>query len=155
MVEHWFYHLEQSSLEQILPELLEKTYANKWRALVKIGPLLGEAPLELKRLDDYLWAYKKDGFLPHGRDDEPLADAQPILLSVDKQSLSGEDVILLIGGAEMGDVSSAKRCITILNGADDEDKTIARTRWKQAKDDGLVTAYWRQNDFGKWEQPFK
>ena len=147
--------MEQSSLEQILPELLEKTYANKWRALVKIGPLLGEAAAELKRLDDYLWTYKKDGFLPHGRDDEPLSDAQPVLLTHSSQTLSGEDVVFLLGGAEMDDVNSAKRCITILNGADDEDKSIARRRWKQAKDDGLVTAYWRQNDFAKWEQPFK
>lgn len=155
MVEHWFYHLEQSSLEQILPEILEKTYTKKRRALVKIGPLLGEGTAEIKRLDEYLWKYKKDGFLPHGRDDEPMADAQPILLSMDAASAEGADVILLIGGAEMTDFDKAQRCITILDGNDETDKTTARTRWKQAKKDGLTTAYWRQDDRGKWEQPFK
>ena len=26
MTEHWFYHLQQSSIEQVLPDILEKTY---------------------------------------------------------------------------------------------------------------------------------
>ncbi len=155
MVEHWFYHLEQSSLEQILPEILEKTYAKKWRAIVKIGPLLGEGMAEIKRLDSYLWLYKKDSFLPHARDDEPLSDVQPILLTTESMNAGGSDVIILIGGAEMVDMTGVTRCITILNGSDEKDKSIARMRWKQAKSDGLTTAYWRQNDHGKWEQPFK
>lgn len=155
MVEHWFYHLEQSALEQVLPDILEKTYAKKWRALIKVGPLLGEAQSELKRLDDFLWSYKKDSFLPHGRGDEPMADKQPILLSPDAQNPDGADVVILIGGAEMQDVTSATRCITILNGHDDQDKAVARTRWKQAKDEGLTVAYWKQDDYGKWGQPFK
>ena len=31
----WFYHLERSSLDEVLPELLEKTLARGWRALVR------------------------------------------------------------------------------------------------------------------------
>ncbi len=155
MIEHWFYHLEQSSLEQILPEILEKTYAKKWRALVKIGPLLGEGAAEIKRLDEYLWKYKKDSFLPHGRDDEPMADAHPIVLSTNAVHADGADVVLLIGGAEMTEFGVAQRCITILNGHDETDKATARTRWKQAKSANQITAYWRQDDRGKWEQPFK
>lgn len=155
MVEHWFYHLEQSPLEQVLPDILEKTYAKKWRALVKVGHLLGEPKAELRRLDEFLWSYKKDSFLPHGRDDEPMADKQPVLFSIDAQSPDGADVVILIGGAEMPDVSTATRCITILNGNDDQDKAVARARWKQAKDAGLSVAYWKQDDYGKWGQPFK
>ena len=33
--EVWFYHLERTSLDQALPELLEKTLARGWRALVR------------------------------------------------------------------------------------------------------------------------
>lgn len=155
VIEHWFYHLEQSSLEQILSEILEKTTVKNWRALVKIGPLLGESKVEIKRLDEYLWKYKKDSFLPHGRDDEPMADVQPILLTTDAESAENADVIFLIGGAEMTEFGTAKRCITILNGSDETDKATARTRWKQAKAASQTTAYWRQDERGKWEQPFK
>ena len=33
--EVWFYHLERTSLDQALPELLEKTLARGWKALVR------------------------------------------------------------------------------------------------------------------------
>jgi len=36
MPEYWFYHLEASTLEGVLPGLLEKTLAKGWRALVKL-----------------------------------------------------------------------------------------------------------------------
>ena len=33
--EVWFYHLERTALDQALPELLEKTLAKGWKALVR------------------------------------------------------------------------------------------------------------------------
>ncbi|WP_395651934.1 DNA polymerase III subunit chi, partial [Brevundimonas sp.] len=35
--EFWFYHLERSSLDQVLPELLDRTLKRGWRALVKVA----------------------------------------------------------------------------------------------------------------------
>lgn len=153
MTEHWFYHLQQSPLEQVLPDILEKTYAKGWKTLVKIGPLRGDATAELQRLDEYLWTYRQDMFLPHGRDDEPLADQQPICLSTDRLSPEDAQVVILVAGAEMDGLDSTIRCITMLDGASEEDRAIARGRWKKAKADGLKTAYWQQNDHGKWVQP--
>jgi len=152
-VEHWFYHLQQSSLEAVLPDILEKTRAKNWRALLKVGPGAGPAQAEMARLDKFLWTYKQDAFLPHGRDDEPLADKQPILLSVTCEKAQDVDAVILVGGAQMQDISGAKRCITILDGRNEQDKAIARKRWKQAKDAGLATAYWQQDDHGRWVKP--
>ena len=37
--EVWFYHLERTGLDQALPELLEKTLARGWKAIVRAtGP---------------------------------------------------------------------------------------------------------------------
>ncbi|MCF6220685.1 MAG: DNA polymerase III subunit chi [Robiginitomaculum sp.] len=152
-VEHWFYHLQQSSLEAVLPDILEKTLAKGWRALVKIGSANGAADGEMARLDKFLWTYKQDAFLPHGRDDEPIADAHPILLSCTCENVETADAVILVAGAEMQDVSGATRCITILDGRNEEDKIVARKRWKQAQDAGNPTAYWQQNDHGRWVQP--
>lgn len=152
-IEHWFYHLQQSSLEAVLPDILEKTRANGWRALVKVGSCNGVAEAEMQRLDKFLWSYKQDGFLPHGRDDEPLADAQPILLSCSSEKAENVEVVILVAGAEMRDVGNAKRCITIVDGRNAEDKAVARKRWKLVKDAGHKTAYWQQNDHGRWVQP--
>jgi len=152
-VEYWFYHLQQSALEAVLPDILEKTLAKGWRALIKIGPLNGGAETEMLRLDKFLWAYKQDAFLPHGRDDEPMADAHPILLSCICEKCENVDVVILVGGAEMQDVTAAKRCITILDGRNGEDKAVARKRWKLTKAAGHEAAYWQQNDHGRWVQP--
>jgi len=35
-LEYWFYHLEASTIEGVLPGLLEKTRQKGWRALVKL-----------------------------------------------------------------------------------------------------------------------
>jgi len=152
-VEHWFYHLQQSTLEAVLPDILEKTRAKGWRALLKVGSCVGTPIAEMARLDKFLWTYKQDAFLPHGRDDEPLAEHQPILLTHTCEKAQGVDAVILVGGAEMADVSGATRCITILDGRNEQDKAVARERWKRAKDAGLSTAYWQQDDHGRWVKP--
>ncbi len=152
-VEHWFYHLQYGTLEAVLPDILEKTRAKGWRALVKVGPCHGEPFAEMARLDTFLWTYRQDAFLPHGRDDEPLAEHQPVLLTTACETAQGVEVVVLVGGAEMQDVSAAQRCITILDGRNEQDRAVARKRWKQVKDKGLLGVYWQQDDHGRWVKP--
>ena len=152
-VEHWFYHLQQTSLEAVLPDILEKTLAKGWRTLVKIGSTNGTARDEMVRLDKFLWTYKQDSFLPHGRDDEPMAEGHPIVLSCTSEKAKTVDAVILVAGGDIKDVASAKRCITILDGRNEADKAAARMRWKQVKHAGNPTAYWQQNDHGRWVQP--
>ena len=92
--DYWFYHLEASTLEGVLPGLLEKTLAKGWRALVK----LPEAKLE--QLDNFLWTFREDAFLPHGREDEPQAELQPILLSATTESAKGFDAVFFLDGSD-------------------------------------------------------
>ena len=63
--EYWFYHLEASTLEGVLPNLLEKTRDRGWRSLVVLDAA------RVGDIDDHLWTYRDESFLPHGRDDEP------------------------------------------------------------------------------------
>ncbi len=152
-MEYWFYHLQQSTLEAVLPDILEKTLAKNWRTLVKIGPSNGAAEAELQRLDKFLWTYRQNAFLPHGRDNEPLAEAQPILLTCTSEKAENVDVVILLAGAEIKETSNVIRSITILDGRNEEDKSVARKRWKRVKDAGYDTAYWQQDDNGRWVQP--
>jgi hypothetical protein len=46
--EVWFYHLERTSLDQALPELLEKTLARETTALAELDAALGDAALYAK-----------------------------------------------------------------------------------------------------------
>jgi len=107
MTDYWFYHLEASPLKGVLPNLLEKTLQKDWRALVKLPQS------DLADMDDYLWSFQDDSFLPHGRDDEPQSDQQPILLSSQAQSAAGFDAVFLIGGAQLEDMALMAAIITM------------------------------------------
>ena len=145
-MEYWFYHLEASTIEGVLPGLLEKTRQKGWRALVK----LPEA--QLKEMDDYLWTYKDDSFLPHGRDDEPMADQQPITLSSNAATAAGHDAVFLLGGAEISDMTGVERAMVMINGRSQEDVQRERARWKALKNTGATLSYYQQNERGGWKK---
>ena len=144
--EVWFYHLERSSLDQVLPELLEKTLGRGWKALVRTC----EAE-RVEHLDGWLWSYRDDSFLPHGTDQEPLADRQPVLLTTKQDNPNGAEALFLIDGAEPGDLSPHTRCIVLFDGRDEAALAGARARWKTFKGQGLPVSYWRQVERG-WEK---
>lgn len=145
-MEYWFYHLEASTVEGVLPGLLEKTRQKCWRALVKLPES------QLSEMDDYLWTYKDDSFLPHGRDDEPMADQQPITLSTASQSAAGHQAVFLLGGAEIENMRGVERCMVMINGRSEADVMRERARWKALKDKGASLSYYQQNDYGGWEK---
>lgn len=142
--DYWFYHLEASTLEGVLPGLLEKTLEKGWRALVKL-------PQEkLAEMDAFLWTFRDDAFLPHGRDDEPMETLQPILLSATKDSAEGFDAVFLIDGAELSDMAGVSRAMVMINGRSQEDITRERGRWKALKDAGESLSYYQQDERGRW-----
>ena len=138
MAEYWFYHLEASPVEAVLPNLLEKTLQRGWRALVKLPK---EAVAEM---DDHLWTYKDQSFLPHGRDDEPMTAYQPVVLSSEAKSADGFQAVFLLEGEEVADMSAAERCLVMINGRSDDAVARARTQWKLLKDAGENISYWQQ-----------
>lgn len=153
--DYWFYHLEASTLEDVLPGLLEKVRERGWTALVKLGGATEEGLSErnserMAELDQYLWTFKDASFLPHGRDDEPLADAQPILLSATANSAGGKDCVLLIDGAELADMTGVTRAIVMINGRNSDDVTRERARWKKLSSTGASLAYFQQDERGSW-----
>lgn len=145
--EVWFYHLERSSLEQALPELLEKTLARGWRALVRVRD-----SERLERLDDWLWSWRADSFLAHGRDGEPEAERQPILLTSELENRNAAQALFIVDGAELGPLDGYERCLVLFDGRDEAALAQARTRWKQVREMDVVAAYWRQNEGGRWEK---
>jgi DNA polymerase-3 subunit chi len=145
--EVWFYHLERSALEAILPELLERTLARGWRALVK-----GRTAEGLEQLDRWLWTYRDDSFLAHGLDGEPAAARQPVLLTLRDENANGAQALFLVEGAPAPDPSPFSRCVVIFDGRDEEALADARRTWSRFKDMGFVVAYWRQKEGRGWEK---
>jgi DNA polymerase-3 subunit chi len=147
VTEVWFYHLEQTALDQALPELLEKTLARGWRALVR-SPVSGR----LQHLDDWLWRYRDDSFLAHGLADGTDPARQPVLLSPTPDNPNGAEALFLLDDAEPGDLSAYARCLILFEGRDEAAVAAARQRWREIKAAGHAASYWRQSEQGAWRK---
>lgn len=151
MTDVLFYHLERAALESVLPELLEKTLARGWRALVRVG-----APEKVATLDETLWTYRDESFLPHGAAGDGAA--QPIWLTTGEDALieapNDAHVLFLTAGADapIDKLSKFERCVMIFDGRDDEALNQARTFWKDVNGAGYKAAYWKQTAEGGWAQ---
>ena len=146
--EVWFYHLERSEADAVLPELLRRTLERGWRALVK-----SPDPARLAALDAALWTSgRPETVLPHGLATEPHADRQPILLSAQGENANGAQALFLLDGAEAGPLDGYVRCLDLFDGRDPQAVQAARGRWKTAKAAGASVSYWRQSEAGRWEK---
>jgi DNA polymerase-3 subunit chi len=136
-----FYHLTASPLERVLPSIAEKVVAGGERLLVVAGPGL------LAQLDEQLWSYSKDSFLPHGRD---RAESQPVLLAPEPLAANGATNIALADGIWRDEALGFARAFYFF---DNEGRDSAREAWRALKGKAEVEArYWKQDERGKWVQ---
>lgn len=147
MAEVLFYHLTESTLEKALPTLLEKSVGRGWRAVVQTGS-------EERRdaLDQHLWLYRDDSFLPHGADHEPYAAEQPIILTAGPVNPNGGQIRFLVDGASPPPLDGYERAVFLFDGNDEGQLEGARVHWKTLKGAGHDVTYWQQTPEGRWER---
>jgi len=68
----YFYHLTRRRLEDALPMLVERSLAQGWRVEVR-----GTHSDALAKLDDHLWTYSEESFVPHARAGQDGATTRP------------------------------------------------------------------------------
>lgn len=145
--ELWFYHLEHARVEQALPEMLQKLLARGGRALV-----VSTEDSRIAALDQHLWAFQDDSFLPHGRADALAAEAQPILLSLAPENLNGANMLFCLDGADPGPIEPWERVIVMFEASDEASLARARALWSVHKGNGTLVSYWKQTEQGRWEK---
>jgi DNA polymerase-3 subunit chi len=148
MTEVLFYHLERASLEGVLPGLLERTLERGWKAVVRCGSLETVA-----RLEEILWTYSDDSFLPHASGAERAA-MQPIWITADELIPNGADILFLVehASADASKINEFARCVTIFDGGDEKAVANARALWKDVKAAAHEATYWKQSLQGRWEK---
>ena len=142
-----FYHLQNTALEQALPPLLEKTLQRGWRAVVRVG-----SDERLKALDDHLWTFSDDGFLPHAVEGDANAAHQPILLARSDTRPNGAEVAFAVDGCGLPESEGWTRAVLMFDGRDPEAVERAREAWRAVKAAGREATYWRQDENGRWTQ---
>jgi len=142
-----FYHLEHFPLERVLPSLVEKTLERGWRAVIQAGSIE-----RVEALDNHLWTYRDDSFLPHGSVKDIHAARQPVFLTIDESNPNGAHVRFLVDGADIGAFDGYTRMVVMFDGRDEEALARARAQWKRAKEQGCAVTYWQQSRDGRWEK---
>ena len=140
-----FYHLTTRSLENALPKLLELTLKSGERAVVLTG---SEARVEA--LNEHLWSYEPNSWLPHGSNIDGEEAEQPIYLTTTDENPNNATFLFLIDGAASGQIQTFKRVFELFDGRDKELVEVARAKWKLYKEFGHVLSYWKQGEDGKW-----
>lgn len=145
MTEILFYHLTRQPLDKALPALLEKCIERKWSVVVQAS-----SPERVSALDDALWIYSDESFLPHGAG--PDGADEPVWLTDTEANPNGAAVRALVDGAAPPDLSPYERALILFDGNDQEALDAARGQWKSLKALGHAVTYWKQGDDGRWKR---
>ncbi len=148
MTEVLFYHLQNMSVENVLPALLEKSLERGWRVVVQTS-----SQERTEALDAHLWTYRDDSFLPHATWQANDVQEQPVVLSVEDGNPNGAQVRFLIDNAELPEDShSYVRMVLVFNGDDPDSLSGARRAWTDCKSRGFDVTYWQADEFGRWQR---
>lgn len=141
-----FYHLERTGAEQALPPLLNKALNGGRRVVIKVAH-----ETEAERINEYLWSYNPDSFIPHGSKKDGFAAMQPVWITATDENPNNADVLIVCAGAETSMQRDFLLCCEMIDGRDETQIAAARARWKNYKDAGHTITYWQQTA-GGWEK---
>ncbi len=152
MTEVWFYHLERQSLDAVLPVLLERSLQRGWRAVVQAG-----GPDRVAALDQSLWTYSDESFLPHGTAGDGEPETQPVFLTDGAENPNGAAVRFCLDNVPVAPLLAGggvvyERIVLLFDGHDEAAVAGARRQWSALKATDAILSYWQQSDEGRWEK---
>ena len=132
-----FYYLTRTPLEKALPGIAERVLASGEKLLI-----VEDDAGRLERLDQLLWSYRADSFLPHGRSGD-----QPILLAQSLDAASGYPNVAYADGMWRDPPEGVSRIFYFF---DETSLDQARTAWRQLAGSPVERRYWKQEESGRW-----
>lgn len=147
MAEILFYHLTQSTLDDALPGLVERSLARDWKVTIQF---VSEERRDA--MDAYLWVYADDSFIGHGTERDPHAQLQPVYLTTGHDNPNQSQVRFLAEGAMCEDAHQYERLVVMFDGRDTELLAQTREQWKAYKAQVHALTYWQQTDDRRWEK---
>lgn len=143
-----FYHLTQSDLHDALVMLLQKTASVGKKALILCPKPVSAA------LDDMLWSFDPNAWMPHGVDDADGASHAKVWITTDPaQNQIGAEFGFLTHGVEPQSLGDFERAFVLFDGRSEAQVQQAREQWKRFSSTADVTAsYFAQDDDGRWQK---
>jgi len=142
-----FYHLQKKTVNEALPEILNKALERNLRIIIKV-----DSKDEVADIDKNLWTYSDESFIPHGCKKNGMAEDQPIWITDKDENPNNATMLAIIDSAESSLIDSMEICCEIFDGNNDEVVAKSRTRWKEYKERNFELAYFQQDEQGKWQK---
>lgn len=147
MTDIQFYQLTVTPLERALPKLLEKALAGSRRAVVYCG-----SEERAEQLNQLLWTYDPNSFLPHGTAKDGNAERQPVYLAASRENPNEATVAIVLNGEALADMPGFTRIIDLYDGREETSVNRAAERRDAYRAAGHRPACLRQGSQGGWEQ---
>lgn len=144
MTEVLFYHLETQPLDRVLPVLVEKSLERDWQVVIEAG-----SEERAEAIDNLLWTYKDDSFLPHALAGGDADHLQPVLITTRPHNPNEAEIRFFVDRAVPTDVAGYQRVVYMFSGHDPDAVSEARVAWKTLKPGNDLT-YWQQDANGRW-----
>ncbi len=131
-----FCDLDGAPLALGLGQLLETALAEGRRACVRLGQ-----PERLSMLDQGLWTFRNDSFLPHDSEGDPAE--QPVWLTPEGGNPNGADLLVVVDDAGMDDRGAFAETVYLFDRRDPAMRDIARDRFAALRAEGRPPPYRR------------
>jgi len=144
--EFLFYEMyARHNLETVLPILLERCLKRKWSVVIQSSSIE-----ECDALDNYLWSYSEDSFLPHIVSYGKGCKDSPIILTADRDNMYQAVVRVLVNRAIPPDLQGYMRSVFIFDGSNSEELAQATSYWQIFSTSRHKMSYWKQDAYGCW-----
>ena len=102
-------------------------------------------------VDDFLWAYKEDGFIPHSIQNNEKTSSYPISITSSIDGGYEHDVLLVLNGVliQEKDWQNFTKIYYFFDDQDNKEKENARFMWKSFSSLNAECKYW-VNKENKW-----
>lgn len=148
MSEVLFFHLQSRPLERVLPTILERALARGQKVVIEVS-----SAERLSVVDDHLWTYSDESFLPHVAANDPDAPSNPIVLTTKDDNPNAAQVRICADGVRIPvSLQDYERVVLIFDGDDPDALAAAREDWKIVRASGSTASYWQQDEAGRWEK---
>ncbi len=142
-----YYHIQKQAVEVALAQLMERVIASGKRAVIRAP---GEAMVS--QIDDVLWSYDPDSFLPHGTAKTGFAEDQPIYITDGDDNPNRAEILVLVNEVSDDGLQDYERCLYLFDGRSEMITSLARKRWTSHKEAGHAMTYWMQSESGQWQK---
>ena len=140
-----FYHLTRAPLDRVLPSVAQKVVEGGGRLLI-----VAEEPDQRTRIDQLLWGFAPESFLPHAQAGGADDAVQPVLIAGEASPANGARNIALVDGLWRDAALAFDRAFHFFG---EDHIAEARAAWRGLADkEGVVRNYWKQDEAGKWEK---